>query len=636
MACESRRRRRLAARFSKLLFIRGKSIVPSYRIVVKDGIRFAVTALASPERLFPRDDSCVVLPPFSSVRKIWKEMVRASDFRIILSHLGEEMTTMLADSFPDCDILVNGHRRISQSPVTMKGKTLVMQFGYEGKKLSFARTIFSKGHHSAGVEKSGWLSVGPSGAADSAVGTVLAAKGGAEARGVYDLYIMGQCPYGRAALREFIEFVKKFAGIEWNVWFIGTVTDDSPSSLHGGEEAKDEMSWLAVKALYPGRWLDFLAARSGEGATTVSVISKMRLDSASIAAWARVSGRQAVADHYRRSMRLNIQASPTLLINNTLFEKAVERRRLVKTQCLMIREGMTKPSFCDSVPECFDDKECRKKGAIGRCLPAGTCGYTPDVQFSFIALVADSTVQHPEKSVIATTEELFPNASLETVTLASAKGRMMMKTYAPLSLPFYLFGNGIAKAYNYLRVESGLIGVANGFTFKDGITPKNYFPQRERTAHTLVLFVDPLFSGAVQVIGAVCADTLLAKKVRIAPVLYADPETAAPAVDEKIRREEALRWLVMDSLHHDNYVKYLARFIQDPGSSYWFINLSASGIAQDIFIRHIHEQAARLSDHWRLLTALGIKNPMTLLMENRQIAVIQNEAELTAAVNAGM
>lgn len=606
-----------------------KPLAPAWRVVVRNGVRFAVTAVTSPERLFPRSDSCRVLPPVSSVRKIWKNMAAASDFRVILSHLGEEETFGLADSFPDCDIIVNGHRKVSRSAAEIRRKTLIMQFGFGGKKLSSSAVRVLKGRRTIAVEKSGWLSVGSADGADSSVAGTLAEKRAEERRSVYDLYIMSRCSYGCAALAEFVEFVKRFPDVEWNVWFVGSVVPgppDSLSSLHGGGELQDEMSMLAVKALFPEQWLSFLDGCAKPGAATGSVIAAMGLDGRALAAWVRASGRGSLADHYRRSMRLKVTVSPTLLINNAVFEKPVESRRLAKAECLLRKE---KPVFCDSLPECFEDGECMKKGMIGRCLPAGKCGFSPDAPFSFAALVADSTVQHPELAVLATTTELFPNADITTVMLGSAKGRAMMKTYAPAALPFYLFGAGAEKTHNYYRVESGLEKVSGGFTFKSGVTPKNFFPRRPKTAGSAVLFIDPLFPDAARAVRTLVADTQLAVKVRVLPVIYADPRAAGAAstIEDKVRREEALRWLVMDSLHRQDFPRYLAHYVKDPGGSYWFINLSACGIAQDIFIMEIGAQTDRLYGHWRLLDTLGIKEPVTLLVENRQTVVLRNETE---------
>jgi hypothetical protein len=608
-----------------------KPLAPAWRVAVKKGVRFAVTAVASPERLVPCGDSCRILPPVSSIRRIWKEMAAASDFRVILSHLGEEGTSALADSFPDCDIMVNGHRKVSLSATALRGTTLIMQFGYLGKKLSSAVVRVSRGSRPLRVETSGWLSIGPADGADSAVAGVLAEKAEAERRTVYDLYIMSRCSYGCAALGEYIDFVKRFPDVEWNVRFIGSVLRgpaDSLSSLHGAEELQDEMEWLAVKALFPGKWLPFLDGRAKPGAATASVVAAMGLDRAALAAWVRASGRQALADHYRRSMRLNITASPTLYVNNAVFDKPIESGRLAKAECLL-REGRpNKNSFCDSLPECFDDNGCVKKSMIGRCLPAGKCGFTADARFSFVALIADSTIQHPEQAVCATTAELFPNADIATVTLGSVKGRTMMKTYRPVALPFYLFGDSAASAHNFNRVESGLDKVTAGFTFKAGVTPRNFFPRRPKTAGPAVLFVDPLSLDAAPAVRALLIDTLLAGKVRVLPVIYAYPLREAATIDEKVRLEEAQRWLVMDSLHRQAFTRYLSYWVQDPGSSYWFINLSACGIAQDIFIREIGAQTERMSGHFRLLDTLGIKEPVTLLIENREVVVIRNQAEL--------
>ncbi|MBN2189401.1 MAG: hypothetical protein JW699_08090 [Chitinispirillaceae bacterium] len=616
---------------ANLKLTNNKKPFPAFRIVVRNGVRFAVAAVTSPERLFPADDSCRILPPVPAVRKTWKEMAAASDFRVVLSHLGEEESYALADSFPDCDVIVNGHRKISRSPVTVRGKTVIMQFGYEGKKLSWAAVRCSKKTRTVIVEKSGWIDIGPADGADTAVAKTLAEQGAEERRGVYDLYIMSRCPYGREALRELCDFTGRFPDVEWNVWFIGTAVPgpgDSLTSLHGAEEIYDEMSMLAVKSLYPGRWRFFLDECAKPGAATEPVIAAMGLDRKAIAAWVSASGRDALAGHYRRSMRLGITASPSLFVNNTAFEKPVESRRLAKAECLFRREKPETRSFCDSLPECFDDNECVKKGMVGRCLPAGKCAFQPDAPFSFVALVGDSTVRHPEAAVLATTGELFPNASITTVPCGSAKGSAMMKAYSPVALPFYLFGTGAAGAHNFYRVESGLEKVAGGFTFKRGVTPKNYFPRRPRTAGGAALFVDPLFPDALKAVGALSADTALSGKVRVLPVIYGDPRESAADVGEKVRREEALRWLVMDSLHRRAFPQYLADFIRDPGSSYWFINLSASGVAQDIFIKEVRARPERLQEHWRLLDTLGIKEPVVLLVENRQTVVIRNEEEL--------
>jgi 2',3'-cyclic-nucleotide 2'-phosphodiesterase (5'-nucleotidase family) len=121
-----------------------KPLAPVFRVINKKGIRFGIVSLAPVERLFARDDSCRIAQPVAALRSIWKKVQQESDYRIILSHLGEEMTRQLADSFPECAVIVNGHRKTSLSPVDTLGNTLLMEFGFEGKKLSMAKVFFDK------------------------------------------------------------------------------------------------------------------------------------------------------------------------------------------------------------------------------------------------------------------------------------------------------------------------------------------------------------------------------------------------------------------------------------------------------------------------------------------------------------
>lgn len=609
----------------------GRTFVPRYLIVSKKGVRFGITAVTPPERLFAIDDSCVVTPPVSGLRKIWKELKAASDFQVILSHLGEEETRKLADSFPDASIIVNGHRKVSQFRAQLFGKTLVMQFGYQGKKLSLARLRLSKAGRTFQVEADDWAAVAPPAPPDSGVAALLQPKQPAAARPVYDLYIMSQCSFGCTALAEFVRFVETFPDVEWQVWFIGTAIGDSLSSLHGPDEIRDEMRWLAVQALFPGKWLAFLRARGMPGATTAAVFSSMAIDGTAVERWTHDRGRQALADHYRRSARLGITASPTLYVSNGLFEKNIERRRLVKAHCLTLAKNVP---VCDSLPECLDDSDCRRKGAVGACSAAGTCSFTPDAAFTFTALIADSTLQHPEKTVLATTGELFPNAVVEIVTSGSQKGRQLLRSWSVPALPFYFFGRGAGQAHNFSRVESGLVAHKDGFTFKNGVTPRNYFPLRQRSAGSVTLFCDPLFPEAGEAFAALAGEALIRPRLRVVPVIYADPVLPPPSVEEKVRREEALRWLALDSLYRGAYFGYLGAMLKDQGSTYWFRNLSRCGIEQAAFVRQVEAGEGMLQALWRELGDCGVRSPVSLLLENRETAIVRNAADLAEILAA--
>jgi hypothetical protein len=611
-------------------YIKGmQRFVPASTIIVKNGTKFGITGCVSPERLFSVDDSCMVENPFTALRKVWKELVAASDCQVILSHLGEEAIPALVDSFPETDIIVNGHRKTSHDPAKMIGKTLVMQFGYEGKLLSLAQLALSTDRKAGpSVIKGEWLPISRGTAPDAAVVSLFPSKT-ATAPGtvsVYDLYIMSQCDYGREALGEFLVFTGKVSDVQWKIWFIGQKNGDSLISLHGAPEVNDEMIWLAVEELFPGKWPAFLALRSAPDATTSSVVTALNLDTSSVKKWIRRHGRQALADHYLRSMRLSVTASPTLYINNTPFDKPIESLRLFKKQCGIVEKS--KP-WCDSLPSCFDNEECRKKGYIGLCGKDGTCSFTPDQPFVFSVVIADSTFQRPEKAVIATTEELFPAVSIKVISRKSPEGRKIIKACNPDGLPFYRFGPEVAKAHHFSRVESGLQRVNSGLIFKKNIASCNYFLKRKVSPGSVDLLVDPVFPDAMKAVTTLLSDTLWAKKIHLVPVIYADPSGPETDIDEKIRREEALRWLVLDSFYRADFKKYLIRYARDVGSSqHWLSVLLDLGIDQTVFSRQVRENDGMMGIHWQRIRGLQLKEPIAVLINNRELVPLRNQFDL--------
>jgi hypothetical protein len=614
-------------------FLQGKKrFVSAYRVVVKNGTRIGITALTTPERLFPLDTTIIIEPPLKALGAIWRELRSLSDYQIILSHLGEEAIAALVDSFPEVSMVVNGHRKSSNTPVYRVKNTLVVQFGYQGKKIARADVQFSKdGKKPLELLRSLWIPVAPGTKPDSSVTALLKTGVKPDARSVYDLYIMSQCSYGRAALREILDFSRRISGVEWNVWFIGEVRGDSLSSLHGSDEVHDEMLWLAVRSLFPGRWISFLQAMSADSAATLAVIRMIGLDTGTLYRWIGEKGRAALSDHYRRSARLAVTASPTLFINNAVFEKEITVGRLSKLYCA----GQdNKPVMCDSLPECFDDGDCRKKGFIGVCGKTGACSYEPDQAFLFSVVVADSTFSHPERTIISTTEELFPHVTVATILLASVKGRSLMKTYAPESLPFYLFDTLVYKAHNFSRIESGLKRVAKGYTFKKGVTSINYFLRRNPLKGRIAAFLDPIFPDAMGVAASLLSDSALSGRARIFPVFYSDTLSKTSTVEEVVRREEALRWLILDSLYSKKFAIYLLRYASNPGSTIgWLDAIDAAGIDAKEFASRQRAGSDMLVAHWNVLESLSLKEPISLLIDNRELILLRNRGELSAVLD---
>lgn len=610
-------------------------VAARYVLVKKGKTTFAVTGLITREKLFSIDGAITIVPPIPALRKIWPEMKKKSDYQVILSHLGEDASRMVQDSFPDCSVVVNGHRKTSTTAVTEISGTLFMQFGFEGKSLSFA--LITPVNHILQVKKSGWLSIDADLPDDDAVLKIIQppsagmpdGKSASAKPTVFDLYIMSQCPYGLNALRELIAFSSSFPGVEWHLGFIGTVgADSSLSSLHGNKEVDDEMLWLAVQTLYPQQWQGFLRERGqNPKMTSESSLLKLRISPASLRQWMRQNGRAELAMHYARSSRLGITASPTLLVNNAPVEMEITKPRLAKTVCGNARGPFP---YCDSVPECIDNSDCRKKGMDGVCEQLSGkahCRFTRSLPFSFTVLMPDSATAHPETEVIGTTKDLFEGAVIETVSVASKRGKQLLLDFAPNSLPLYVFDTKVSQTVNFSKIEAGLEPAKNAYVFKNGYVKSSYFFKRPLSPGICDVFIDPLFSGVRDALAIALAkrDNV---RVRVRPIIFIHPDSSKLSSEDQLRRDEAERWLLLDEKYSAEYGAYLSAYLRKNASSYWFLTMKELGINVDDFVKNIKSGPERLVRHWVLLSELGIAGPVEVLINNREVAPVKSPKDL--------
>lgn len=610
----------------------GKQVTDRYHIVKKGSVTFGITAITSPEKLFPIDTAVFIEDPVKSLKAIWGELTKKSDIQVILSHLGEEQTQELADSFPDCEIFVNGHRKMSLQPVFAQKNQVIMQFGFQGKTLS--AIDFDRQKKVCQTLTAQWLEVDHDVWDDLNVSSIVS-------RNIYDsipkttqidLYIMSQCPYGIPAISDMLRINDRFSKIRLEVWFIGDINKDgSLRSLHGYQEIEEEKLWLAVQNLYPHLWYDFLYLCTTEGMPAPFALKELDLDTTRIFEWVEVNGENELACHYRRSNRLSIDASPTLFINNELGEfEDISYVPLAKNLCSdfpEIRDSAT----CASLPECLKNSDCRKKGTIGVCKitnpkRGGTCVFTDDVSFKFITVIPDTLVEHVETATIKTTRDLFPGAEIRTYTTSSAQGKKLISKYKPAHLPLYLFEKKVKEAANFSKIEKGLEPAGmKFFTFKPGVMKKHYFTHRKPDT-SLVLYIDPLFPDIKNVVITLLTEFPELNGITVKPLIFDFNSPSPVTPEEGRRRDEALRWLVL--LHQygaKTYSAYLNSYIKQSDGSYWLFALADAAVNSEDFTKKVNENRSLLKNIAPELTTLEINGPVELICNNREVIAIRNQ-----------
>ncbi|MFW6220991.1 MAG: hypothetical protein ACOC4C_00870 [Fibrobacterota bacterium] len=608
-------------------WIRGdSSIASSYRMVKKGGLTFAITSLGTPELLFSVDRMVHIKDPISALNKVWPAMVNGSDVQIILSHLGEEQSWQLMEQFPEADIIINGHRKVMTAPaVVHKTSRAMMQFGFQGKQLS-AIDLIVDSNGSLQLTNPQWLTVGE-GEGDETIarhienrlGNIPAITNTEIPQ--YDLYIMSQCPYGLAALKEILPLTRYF-DLNLDIHFIGDVYgSDSLSSLHGASEIREEKIWLAIKDLYPEHWMDLLYLRVENDIATDEIIKILELDENKLQQWIGAYATRELAAHYRRSNRLHIEASPTLLIDGVTVVSELKEQRLSKELC----ERGQKLALCDSLPECFEDNQCKKDGKIGVCKKVentGKCVFKDPVSFSFIAVVHDSDVDEYERHTIQTTRELFPGVDVKVLEYTSKRGRELYENNNARGLPFFLFEDKVEKAHNFDKVVSGIEKSNKWYRFKPGVMRKTFLPSREKKRSAVKLFIDPTFDHIDKVLKAVYTFDSTGSIIEIAPAWYGQPESVIVDTDSLTITDI---WLGMRMFDPKQYQLLLSSFLPEniKGNSYAL----KEWVSDELLIR-IHSHAQEVEKRKKDIASLDLHKPVELLVNNQRIIPIDSPEHL--------
>jgi hypothetical protein len=136
-----------------------------------------------------------------------------------------------------------------------------------------------------------------------------------------DLFVMSHCPYGTKAILAAKDFQDAFGkDASLNVHFIGDSNNGELSSMHGQEEVTDDLREVCAIQHYPKnqKFLDFLACRSKDlKADWKACTGSNGIDADTISKCADGDeGKGLLAASFKMAAGLEIQSSPTFLVNN--------------------------------------------------------------------------------------------------------------------------------------------------------------------------------------------------------------------------------------------------------------------------------------------------------------------------------
>jgi hypothetical protein len=340
--------------------------------------------------------------------------------------------------------------------------------------------------------------------------------------------------------------------------------------------------------------------------------------------------------HYSRSMRMGINASPTLLVNNTVFPEELSYFHLSKFACGAANAGgqsVKRPAKCDSLPECASDADCKKPGKIGACVSKNgkkaVCGFKDAPRFTLTAVTHDSALFHPEYAVFSNMQNDFPGMVIDTIKSGTDRGKALLQEFDPQYLPLFLFDTTIKNAANFPSISSGFLARKSKLVFKDGMFKPSYFYKRKLMAGTIALYVDPLFPGSLDAVRIAAQEKTGKNPIKIMPNIFERPDSAGLPAEATLRNEEALRWLVIQKYHPAKFNSYLRLFIERKNMSYWFTDCKKLGINVDDFVEKVRKNGPVLADYWKEIAPFGMKEPVEFLIANREVVAVKNPKELS-------
>ncbi len=625
----------------------GKPVAKPWIIVDRGGLKAGLFGLTTTEAQIAINRGGYglrVAPPGPAAAKAVAQLRKAGiDLIVALSHLGESESEALARSVKGIDILINGHRKRSNAPSFMAGRTTILQFDFEARQLGVCALSRSPRSWNAATKFKRLSRLVPD---DPAVARLVAQAqarmkklGPGASRVVADLYTRPECPYSRPAELKLIELARELPqAMALNVHYILHRDDDGKlSAMHGESELAETRRQAIIREFHPKKLPDYLkqmrSSKAGwEDAARAAGVVPARIRGAMAAGEAD----DFLAPDLHRAERLGIDASPSLYLNNVRYEGPFTRGRLLAALCSSLPKA-ARPRPCDDVPECFGDLDCDKPGYVGECIKPGTrgarCKRYPATKVA-LTLIEDPAALHSGSDKIVDSLLTFmPGLKVKRIGYNSPAGKALAGKHKLRRLPGYIMGLEARRARRFDRVSGAVSEVAGALVMREALVGSHQLMRRKRAPGQLELFIAPHARQAYEVVtaalkGAPKRDPKPDVRIRYSVYIDGDGKLAMRGGIAEI--EEALRQIAVRERFGDKFPAYLEARSRAPGSSYWRAPLRAVGIDPDVLKGYADSPwaTAMLRADAEALKMLSTGGPTVFFTSNQEVYPVSGRDEL--------
>ncbi len=302
-------------------------------------------------------------------------------------------------------------------------------------------------------------------------------------------YVMSQCPYGTQVEEAIVPVLAEMGeAVNYKVEFIVSENEDgSFNSLHGEPEVKGNIVQLCVQENYNDKFVKFLSCMNKnpsnipdnwKDCAKENEINEAELEKC----YTGDEGKKLLSESAKKAEKVNAQGSPTIYINDNLYQGQRSPKDFKKGLCQYI-EGH---ESCENIPVCSADKDCpQKKDQISKCenpdSKESKCSYTDAKPFDIVVL-SSSKCKNCDATQIVNTLAQIPGANAKILNIEDDEGKQLIEELNIKKLPVVLFSKSV-KETQFWKLQPNLPKLledkGDWLKFPDEATGANFFISEE-------------------------------------------------------------------------------------------------------------------------------------------------------------
>ena len=299
---------------------------------------------------------------------------------------------------------------------------------------------------------------------------------------------------------------------------------------------------------------------------------------------------------------------------------SVENKKIkeYKVEQLRLSEKIADDSEVAGImPECFSDRNCKKKGFLGICQQGGTveaaCQFSKPVRVDLTVINARECRVCGTEKMIGYLRQLFPGLAVTHLTHPDAKAKKLIKDLDIKGLPAYLLGKNTEKAENYAAIKDNIEERNNYLVIKPILSGIGYFLGRKEYKGQVDLFISLFDQDSPQVLEAIKEYN---PRVHFLAIEQEGQFDAKNGVSEV---EECLRSVCVQKYYPNEFWGYLSCRARNISSSWWEECIGRPDAAPVSVCAKGEEGKMLLRENIRSNKELNILLGPAYLLDNQQI-----------------